>query len=112
VSQAGTIGVIVGQCLVFVMAVLWLHSARNRWYHPLRALSYSVLTAVGIGGTVRVLQLSQLVGTLSVLLADFGEAILNFGQVIALVLLFSPFISTLQMYRSKFYLFEEENKHS
>jgi len=104
-SQARTIGVIVGQCLVFIMAILWLHSSRNRWYHPLRALCYFVLTAVAIGGTVRVLQLSQLFGTPSVPLADQGEAILNFGQILALVLLVSPVISTLEMYRSKFYLF-------
>jgi len=101
ISQAGTVSVIVGQCAIFIMSLLWLHSAKNGWYNPLRALSYLFLTAISIGGTVRIIQLSQVFGTPSVPLKDKTASVLNFGGVVMLCLLISPGLNAFRMYRKR-----------
>ena len=100
-SLAGTIAVIVGQCLVYAMAVWYLHSKSQRWLQITRAVSFVVLMAIGVGATVRVISLSQAFGTPSVPLSDNGEKDWSFGQLLGLLLLLLPLMSAVEIYRGK-----------
>jgi len=100
-SLAGTIAVIVGQCVVYAMAVWYLHSKSQRWLQITRAVSFVVLTAIGVGATVRVISLSQAFGKPSVPLSDNGEKDWSFGQLLGLLLLLLPLMSAIEIYRGK-----------
>lgn len=98
-SLAGTIAVIVGQCLVFAMALWYLHSTSSRWLNPTRALCFAVLMIIGIGASIRIIGLSQAFGTPSVTLSDTGEKDWSFGQLLGLLLLLLPLMSAVEIYR-------------
>ncbi|KAG9241812.1 hypothetical protein BJ878DRAFT_427289 [Calycina marina] len=100
-SLAGTIAVIVGQVLVYTMAIWYLHSRSQRWLQITRALSFVVLMAIGIGATVRIITLSQAFGKPSVALADNGEKDWSFGQLLGLLLLLLPLMSAVEIYRGE-----------
>lgn len=104
-SLAGTIAVIVGQCLVYAMAVWYLHSKSQRWLQITRAVSFVVLMAIGVGATIRVISLSQAFGKPSVELSDSGEKDWSFGQLLGLLLLLLPLMSAVEIYRGKFEIF-------
>ncbi|RDW66469.1 hypothetical protein BP6252_10104 [Coleophoma cylindrospora] len=100
-SVVGTIAVMVGQCLVFALAVWYLHSGSQKWLQPLRVLSMIILMIIGIGATIRVIFISQAFGTPSVALSDDGEKAWNFGQLLALLLLLLPLISAVEIFRGE-----------
>ncbi|KAH8594888.1 hypothetical protein B0O99DRAFT_166119 [Bisporella sp. PMI_857] len=108
-SLAGTIAVIVGQCVVYAMAVWYLHSKSQRWLQITRAISFVFLMAIGVGATVRVITLSSAFGTPSVKLADNGEKDWSFGQLLGVLLLLLPLISALEIYRGEFACFAAGN---
>ncbi len=103
-SVAGTVGVMVGQVVVFTAAVWYLHSGQRVWLQTVRAIGCVVLLIIGVGATVRVIMLSQAFGSPSVKLSDEGEKDWSFGQLLGLLLLLLPLISCVEIYRGMLFL--------
>ena len=61
-----------------------------------------VLVAIGVGAAIRVILLSQAFGTPSVSLNDTAEKDWSFGQLLPLLLLLLPLLSTIEIIRRKF----------
>lgn len=101
ISVIGTIAVMVGNALVFVMAVWFLHSGTQRWLKVVRAITLFALAAIGIGAAVRIFQLSQAFGQPSIKLTDEGEKDWSFGQLLPLLLLLLPLMSVVELVRGE-----------
>lgn len=99
ISIAGTIGVIAGQCIVFILGVWYLHSKRRAWLKWIQAAGILFLFAIAVGAAIRVILLSQAFGTPSVPLNDTGERDWGFGQLLSMLLLLLPLISAIEIYR-------------
>lgn len=101
-SVLGTIAVIAGQLLVFVLGTLYLHNNKNpRWLKPIRVLGLVILVAIAVGASIRVLLLSQAFGHPSVSLDSEQEKQWSFGQLLPLLLLLLPLNSVLEMWRGE-----------
>ncbi|KAL3420583.1 hypothetical protein PVAG01_07028 [Phlyctema vagabunda] len=100
-SIVGTIAVMVAQCVVFALAVWYLHSPNQKWVQTLRLVSMLVLIAIGVGATSRIMMLSQAFGTPPVNLSDSGEKDWSFGQLLGLLLLLLPLMSAVEIYRGE-----------
>ncbi|KAF1816025.1 hypothetical protein P152DRAFT_388483 [Eremomyces bilateralis CBS 781.70] len=100
-SFAGTLAVIVGNCVVFAFAVWYLHLRGKKWLRVMQVISLMVLMAIGIGAAAKVIMLSQAFGTPSVALADEGEKVWSFGQLLPLLLLLLPFMSAVEIFRGE-----------
>jgi hypothetical protein len=101
-SIMGTIAVIFGQLLVFVLGTLYLHNSKNpRWLKPIQVLGLIFLVATAVGATVRVLLLSQAFGHPSVSLSSEHEKQWSFGQLLPLLLLLLPLNSVVEMWRGE-----------
>lgn len=101
-SVVGTIAVVAGEALVFVLGTLYLHSAKNpRWLRPVQVLGLLFLAAVAVGATVRVLLLSQAFGRPNVDLDSQQEKEWSFGQLLPLLLLLLPLNSVVEMWRGE-----------
>lgn len=100
-SYVGTIAVITGNVVVFVLATWYLHSRAQQkaWYKTVQVAGLLVMTAVAVGAAVRVVLLSSAFGTPSVPLADDGEKQWSFGQLLSVLLLVLPLISAIEIYR-------------
>ncbi|TLD28036.1 hypothetical protein E2P81_ATG06382 [Venturia nashicola] len=101
ISIAGTIGVIAGQCIVFILGVCYLHSKRRAWLKWIQAAGILFLFAIAVGAAIRVILLSQAFGTPSVPLNDTGERDWGFGQLLSMLLLLLPLISAVEIYRGE-----------
>lgn len=99
ISIAGTIGVIAGQCIVFILGVWYLHSKRRAWLKWIQAAGIMFLLAIGVGAAIRVILLSQAFGTPSVPLNGTGERDWGFGQLLSMLLLLLPLVSAIEIYR-------------
>lgn len=101
-SVVGTIAVIAGSLLVFVLGTLYLHNTKNpRWLRPVQVLGLLFMAAVAVGATVRVLLLSQAFGHPSVDLDSEQEKEWSFGQLLPLLLLLLPLNSVVEMWRGE-----------
>jgi hypothetical protein len=101
-SIIGTVAVIAGSALVFVLGTLYLHNTKNpRWLRPVQVLSLLFLAAMAVGATVRVMLLSQAFGHPSVNLDSDGEKVWSFGQLLPLLLLLLPLNSLLEIWRGE-----------
>lgn len=100
-SIVGTIAVMVGNALVFAMAVWYLHSGTARWLKVARAVSLAALFAIGVGAAIRIIMLSQAFGTPGVTLADGQEKDWSFGQLLPLLLLLLPLMSAVEIFRGE-----------
>lgn len=98
-SIAGTIGVIAGQCIFFVVGVWYLHVKERKWVTVIQSIGLLVLVAIGVGAAVRVILLSQAFGTPPLVLADTGEKDWSFGQLLPLLLLLLPLVSAVEIMR-------------
>jgi len=98
-SIAGTITVITGQVIFFVLAVWYLHVKERKWIKAVQTVGILVLIAIGTGAAVRVVLLSQAFGTPSVPLSDTEEKDWSFGQLLPLLLLLLPLISAVEIMR-------------
>jgi hypothetical protein len=103
ISIAGTIAVMAGQVVFFVLAVWYLHVKERRWLKAVQCVGLLALTAIGTGAAVRVMLLSQAFGTPSVPLDDSGEKDWSFGQLLPLLLLLLPLVSAIEIMRGKFF---------
>jgi hypothetical protein len=103
-SVAGTIAVIAGQVIVFILSTWYLHARTNpKWMKPVQVVCLVVLLAMGIGATVRVVMESQAFGSppASVNLVGPSEGEWSFGQLLPLLLLALPLISTVEIMRGE-----------
>ena len=99
ISIVGTIAVIAGQVIFFVLAVWYLHVHERRWIKAVQTVGLIALIAMGAGAAVRVVLLSQAFGTPSVPLMDTGERDWSFGQLLPLLLLLLPLVSAVEIMR-------------
>jgi len=103
-SVAGTIAVIAGQVIVFILSTLYLHARQYpKWMKSVQVVCLIALLAMGIGATVRVVMESQAFGSppASVNLVGPSEGSWSFGQLVPLLLLALPVISTVEIMRGE-----------
>ncbi|KAF1841043.1 uncharacterized protein K460DRAFT_197478 [Cucurbitaria berberidis CBS 394.84] len=103
-SIAGTIAVIAGQGIVFILSTWYLHNRSNpRWLKSVQVVGLATCLAMGIGATVRVVLESQAFGSppKSVNLEGPSEGSWSFGQLLPLLLLALPIISTVEIMRGE-----------
>lgn len=103
-SIAGTIAVIAGQVITFVLATWYLHNKANpQWLKTVQVVGLIACLAMGIGATVRVVLESQAFGKppASVNLVGPSEGTWSFGQLLPLLLLALPVISTVEIMRGE-----------
>ncbi|KAF2856081.1 hypothetical protein T440DRAFT_438726 [Plenodomus tracheiphilus IPT5] len=104
ISIAGTIAVIVGQVVTFILATWYLHNKSNpHWLKTVQVVGLTACLAMGIGATVRVVLESQAFGhpPASVNLQGPSEGSWSFGQLLPLLLLALPVISTVEIMRGE-----------
>ena len=100
-SVIATIAVIAATGIIFVLGTWYLHMRRQRWGKIVRVVSILILSALAIGASARVIMVSQAFGSPNVNLADQGEKVWSFGQLLTMLLLILPFISALEILRGK-----------
>ncbi|KAF2200037.1 hypothetical protein GQ43DRAFT_449811 [Delitschia confertaspora ATCC 74209] len=104
ISVIGTIAVIAGNVIVFILSTWYLHYRKNpKWLKSVQVCGLIVLVAIGVGATVRVVLLSQAFGSPpeSIRLQGLGERDWGFGQLLTLLLLILPVISTIEIIRGE-----------
>lgn len=103
-SVAGTIAVIAGQVITFVLATWYLHNKSNpHWLKTVQVAGLLACLAMGVGATIRVVLESQAFGSppTSVNLVGPSEGSWSFGQLLPLLLLVLPVISTIEIMRGE-----------
>ncbi|EKD13622.1 uncharacterized protein L3040_005110 [Drepanopeziza brunnea f. sp. 'multigermtubi'] len=100
-SIAGTIAVIVGQLVFFVVGVWYLHVKNRAWLKSIQLGGLLVLSIIGMFAAIRVIMISQAFGNPSVPLRDMGEKIWDFGQLLPLLLLLLPLVSMIEIMRGE-----------
>jgi hypothetical protein len=103
-SVAGTIAVIAGNVLVFTFSTWYLHARANpRWLKSVQVVGLLILIAMGIGATVRVVLVSQAFGSPpeALHLVGSSEKEWSFGQLLPLLLLVLPVMSTVEIIRGE-----------
>ncbi|KAH7388772.1 hypothetical protein BKA66DRAFT_569088 [Pyrenochaeta sp. MPI-SDFR-AT-0127] len=103
-SVAGTIAVIAGQVIVFILSTWYLHNRSNpRWLKSVQVVGLVVLLAMGVGATVRIVLESQAFGSppAAVNLVGPSEGSWSFGQLLPLLLLVLPLMSTVEIMRGE-----------
>jgi heme/copper-type cytochrome/quinol oxidase subunit 4 len=103
-SVIGTIAVITGQVIVFILSTLYLHSRSNpRWLKSVQVVGLIILVTMCIGATVRVVMVSQAFGKVpeGVNLEGRSEKDWSYGQLLPLLLLVMPFVSLVEVVRGE-----------
>ena len=99
-SIAGTIAVIVGNCLVFALGTWYLHSKGRKRIKVAQLAGLVILIAIAVGATVRAVSLSQAFGNPSpTMLEGRSEAEWSFGQLLPLLMLLLPLLSAVEIIR-------------
>ncbi|KAF2706587.1 hypothetical protein K504DRAFT_411904 [Pleomassaria siparia CBS 279.74] len=104
ISVFGTIAVIAGNGITFIAATWYLHNREfPKWIKSVQVVGLIFLVASGIGATVRVIMVSQAFGSPpeSVRLVGSSEGDWGFGQLLTLLLLVLPLISTVEIMRGE-----------
>lgn len=100
-SYVGTIAVIAGNVIIFILATWYLHSRAQRFYKIVQIVGLLLMTAIAIGAGIRIILLSQAFGKPTVDLSDEGETIWSFGQLLSMLLLIMPLVSVVEIYRGE-----------
>ncbi|XPS98165.1 hypothetical protein M3J09_007376 [Ascochyta lentis] len=103
-SMVGTIAVIAAQAIVFILSTWYLHNRANpAWLKSVQVVGLFALLAMGIGATVRVIMESQAFGSppKALNLTGPSEKSWSYGQLLPLLLLVMPFISTIEVIRGE-----------
>jgi hypothetical protein len=100
-SYVGTIVVIAGNAIIFILATWYLHSKNQKFYKAVQIGGLVLMTAVAIGAAIRIILLSQAFGKPSIELKDEGEKIWSFGQLLSMLLLILPLVSVIEIYRGE-----------
>lgn len=102
ISYIGTIVVIGGNALVFVLATWYLHSRTQRFYKITQILGLLLMTAISIGAIVRVSLLADAIGAQHpIRLSDDGEQTWSFGQLLSVGMLLLPVVSIIEIVRGE-----------
>jgi hypothetical protein len=99
ISVIGTIAVISGNCIMFVLGFWYLHVKERPWLKTIQILGLFMSAAIAVGAAVRVILLSQAFGKPSVSLRDAGERDWSFGQLLPMLLLLLPLVSAVEIMR-------------
>jgi hypothetical protein len=103
-SIAGTSAVIAGQVVTFGFATWYLHNRSNpKWLKTVQVVGLLACLAMGIGATIRVVLESQAFGhpPEAVKLVGPSEGSWSFGQLLPLLLLALPVMSTVEIMRGE-----------
>jgi hypothetical protein len=103
-SIAGTIAIIVVNVVVFITATWYLHYRESpRWIKTVQVIGLLAMIGLGIGATIRVVIESQAFGSppAALHLVGTGEKEWSFGQLVPLLLLVLPVISTIEIMRGE-----------
>lgn len=98
-SYVGTIAVIAGNVIIFVLATWYLHSREQRWYKTIQIAGLLIMTGIAVGAAVRIILLADAFGHPSVALTDHDEKQWSFGQLLSMLLLVLPLVSAIEIYR-------------
>ena len=101
VSFFGTIAVLVGNVVIFVLGIWYLNERKQRFYRITQLVGLVLMTASALGATVRVLYVSQAFGKPEINLADQGEKVWSFGQLLSLGMLLLPLVSLIEIVRGE-----------
>ncbi|GAP85515.1 hypothetical protein SAMD00023353_1302350 [Rosellinia necatrix] len=101
-SFIGTIVVIAGNVVVFVLATWYLHSRAQRFYKITQIVGLLLMTAISIGAITRVSLLADALGAdHPVTLSDGGERQWSFGQLLSVGMLLLPVVSIIEIIRGE-----------
>jgi hypothetical protein len=101
-SYIGTIVVIAGNVVVFVLATWYLHSRTQRFYKIIQIVGLLLMTAISIGAIVRVSLLADAFGAHhAIKLSDDGEMQWSFGQLLSVGMLLLPVVSIIEILRGE-----------
>ncbi|KAJ8126341.1 hypothetical protein O1611_g7296 [Lasiodiplodia mahajangana] len=101
-SYLGTIAVIVGNVVVFVLATWYLHSRTQRFYRIIQIVGLLLMTAISIGAITRVSLLADALGANHpIKLSDGGEKQWSFGQLLSIGMLLLPIVSIIEILRGE-----------
>ncbi|KAI0205440.1 hypothetical protein F4808DRAFT_409237 [Astrocystis sublimbata] len=101
-SIFGTIAVIAGNVVVFVLATWYLHSRAQRFYKTIQIGGLLLMTSISIGAIVRISLLADAFGgNHPVDLSDGGERQWSFGQLLSVGMLLLPIVSIIEILRGE-----------
>jgi hypothetical protein len=100
-SYVGTIVVIAGNGVIFLLATWYLHSRTQRFYRIIQIVGIFLMTGIAIGAAIRIGVLSQAFGKPTVTLSDEGERHWSFGQLLSILLLIFPLVSVVEISRGE-----------
>ncbi|KAI1431328.1 hypothetical protein GGR50DRAFT_86499 [Xylaria sp. CBS 124048] len=101
-SYIGTIAVIAGNAVIFILATWYLHSRTQRFYKPIQIIGLLLMTAISVGAIVRVSLLADALGAKHpVKLSDSGERLWSFGQLLSVGMLLLPIVSIIEILRGE-----------
>ncbi|KAI0972934.1 hypothetical protein F4678DRAFT_478184 [Xylaria arbuscula] len=102
VSFVGTVVVLAGNVIVFVLATWYLHSRTQRFYKMIQIAGLVLMTAIAIGAVVRVSLLADAFGGHHpIKLSDGGEKEWSFGQLLSVGMLLLPLVSIIEILRGE-----------
>lgn len=101
-SYVGTILVIVGNVVIFLLATWYLHSRAQRFYAVFQVVGLVLMTAFAVGATVRVAYLADAFASgTPIALSDAGERQWSFGQLLSVGMLLLPLVSVVEILRGE-----------
>ncbi|KAI1498609.1 hypothetical protein F5X99DRAFT_315979 [Biscogniauxia marginata] len=101
-SIFGTVAVIAGNGIVFLLATWYLHSRTQRWYKIVQFVGLVLMIASSIGATVRVcIMADAFVRSPPIRLSDKGEEQWSFGQLLSVGMLLLPLVSVIEILRGE-----------
>lgn len=102
VSYIGTIVVVAGNAVVFLLATWYLHSRAQRFYRTIQVVGLLLMTAIAVGAVVRVSLLADALGAdHPLVLSDAGERQWSFGQLLSVGMLLLPVVSIVEILRGE-----------
>ncbi|OTB13022.1 hypothetical protein K445DRAFT_25144 [Daldinia sp. EC12] len=100
VSYAGTGAVIVGNVVIFVLAIWYLHARARRFYALVQTAGLALMAAFAVGATVRVAYLADAFAYATpIRLSDGGERDWSFGQLLSVGMLLLPLATVVEILR-------------
>lgn len=100
-SFIGTIAVIAGNCVVFIASTWYLHDRGQRGFKWVQLVGWLMMTAIAVGATVRLVMVAQAFGEPTTSLSDEQEKIWFFSTIVSLLMLASPLVTALEIYRGE-----------
>ncbi|KAI1471447.1 uncharacterized protein F4812DRAFT_467523 [Daldinia caldariorum] len=100
VSYVGTGAVLVGNVVIFGLAMWYLHARARRFYAAVQVGGLALMAAFAVGATVRVAYLADAFArSTPVPLRDAGERDWSFGQLLSVGMLLLPLATVVEILR-------------